>query len=81
MTNYEITPQDMMASAYNNWSRKPRNHIATTQAAIREHGKYLSDLESIERIDLRMAMDEYKAETDWSAFTKADWTAAYSLIK
>jgi hypothetical protein len=83
---YKPTVQDMLSNAFNNWRSKPADQIAmpkdrVTQIAELLRGRYeVVAVESIERGHLILAMEAYHANTDWSAFKREDWQAAWDFL-
>lgn len=77
-----MNTESMLANAFNN-AQSAR--IAIPRAVItsgdRERlGSRLVALEDVPVAELRAAMDWYKANTDWSAFSKKQFAAALSTL-
>ncbi len=78
----------MLANAFNNWSEKPEKHVAFARVTVEEggfdtlkqHGFTVIAIEDVAAKDLWAALYEYRNKTDWSAFSLADWEAAFDSI-
>ena len=88
MATHVSTPTLVLANAFNNWSGKPEKHVAFARATIEEggfdmlkkHGYTVVAIEDVSAKDLWNALYEYRGKTDWSAFSLADWEAAFDSI-
>ncbi|URA06996.1 hypothetical protein P9A47_gp28 [Xanthomonas phage Elanor] len=76
----------MLANAMNNFHKGPANTVYYPRATIEKYGDSMLPtytkvaVEDVPREDLRAAMDAYRANTDWSAFKRKDWDAAYATL-
>lgn len=89
---YMPTNEDMFANAYNNWRREHVGDKVTVapQATFAKYGDHYKRLEyagfrtisldCITSAELKVAMEWYRDNTDWSAFTRCDWEAAYAAL-
>lgn len=94
MAKYISTTDDMLANAYNNWRMEhvkdkltvaPNSTVEKYRemyASIEREGGFRTiSLDCITAAELKVAMEWYKANTDWSAFKKSHWEAAYATLQ
>lgn len=78
--------QSMLANAMNNFHKRGPRVAFYPRATIEKYGDGLLKgyvkvaVEDVPREELRAAMDEYRKNTDWSAFKRKDWEAAYATL-
>lgn len=91
---YVPTTDDMLANAYNNYPHRPQKDKISVipRATLEKNREFYADhdaywqkltlpLDSVPRDELRKAMEWYRGHTDWSAFKKRDWQAAYATLE
>lgn len=81
------TNELMLSNAFNNRSQTqrvfafPRKAITPTLIEMLDkRGNDVVDVNTIKRSVLRQAMLQYRANTDWSAFSKEDWAKAMAEL-
>lgn len=85
---YNPTTEDMLANAFNNWPEKPAKTIVYPQETLKQRtwgsleaaGYTVISLDCVTAAELKRAMEWYKQNTDWSAFSKSQWEAAYTSL-
>lgn len=81
------TNEPMLSNAFNHLSPTqrvfafPRKAITPMLIEIMDkRGNDVIDVNHVKRSVLRQAMLQYRANTDWSAFSKEDWTKAMAEL-